>query len=188
MADPPDDPRVTSILRDMGAAGAGWELALPQLYGELRSIADQALRRVGGAHSVEPTSLVHEAWARLAAREGWEDREHFLAVAATAMRGILVDLVRARQAERRGGDWKRVTLDSRIAERSGRGLDLLDLHDALDELVALDPRHGRIVELRAFGGMTLPEVARVLGISLTSAETGWRCARAWLRGRIGGAA
>jgi RNA polymerase sigma-70 factor, ECF subfamily len=150
---------------------------LPVVYEQLRALAGKYLR---SASAIAPTSIVHEAYLKL--RQGspqWEDREHFCAIAATAMRQVLVDRARKRATARRGGQWERVSLSFAL-DVHAEALDLEALDAALTQLSALDARQARIVELRYFGGLTVPEVARHLGVSASTVEKEWRRARAWL--------
>jgi RNA polymerase sigma factor (TIGR02999 family) len=186
----PDD--VTRILREACRGGpSSWDEALGVLYEKLREIARRELRGHGGVATIESTALANEAWARLAKRTDveWKDRTHFLAVAAVAIRGILVDEARARGAQKRGGRVDRLTLTYADGPQAptAEPLDVLDLHDALNELATLDSRQARIVELRFFAGLTGDEVASTLEVSLTTVEGGWRLARAWLARRLQGA-
>lgn len=153
---------------------------LPLVYEQLRALAGKYFREGQVAANVAPTSIVHEAFLKL--REGqprWVDREHFCAIAATAMRQVLVDRARRRDAAKRGGGWERVTL-SLAVDGVDQGIDLRALDDALTRLAALDERQARIVELRFFGGLTVPEVATHLQLSASTVEKEWRRARAWL--------
>ncbi len=165
-------------------AVADAEAIFPIVYEELRRLATRYYRRAAGA--VEPTSLVHEAFLKLEAHGGpWRDREHFMAVAATAMRQVLVDRARRMGASKRGGGWHRVTLRG-VGTRgeSETVVDLLALNEALDALAERSPRQARIVELRFFGGLSAPQAARHLGVSLRTVEQEWRRARAWLGARL----
>jgi RNA polymerase sigma factor (TIGR02999 family) len=132
--------------------------------------------------------LVHEAFVKLVESDAkeWEDRTHFFAVAATAMRQILTDHARARAADKRGGDRARVTLDEGALSIEPADLDLVALDEALSELEDYDARKHRVVELRFFGGLTAEETARVLKVSLTTVESDWRAARAWLQMKLKG--
>jgi len=163
---------------------ADWNALLPTVYASLRELAAVAISSQRGPCTLEPTALAHEAWERLASNKSFESREHFLAVAAVAIRGILVDHARARAAAKRGGDWQRITLSAGDVERNSSALDLVDLDDILQQLNALDSRRARVVELRVFGGLTQIEIAKVLGVSLSSVEADWRLARAWLSARF----
>jgi RNA polymerase sigma-70 factor (ECF subfamily) len=155
----------------------------PLVHAELRRLAGAQMRRERRDHTLEPTALVNEAYARLAgeARLEWQDRAQFLTLAARAMRQVLVDHARARNARKRGGDVARVTLNEELLEGGGRGVDVLDLHEKLEELAALNERPARVVELRFFGGLTFEESGHVLGVSGKTVEADWYFARAWLR-------
>jgi RNA polymerase sigma-70 factor (ECF subfamily) len=156
------------------------------VYAELRALAAAYARGQRPGHTLQPTALVHEAFVKLveAPAGGWNDRAHFFAVAATAMRQVLADHARSRQARKRGGDWQRITLDGGELGQERDELDLVALDEALEELGRSDPRKLRVVELRFFGGLTAEEVARVLGVSLSTVESDWRTARAWLQIRL----
>ena len=178
---------ITSLLRDWreGDLGARDRL-VAVLYPELRALADRQLRGERANHTLQPTALVHEAFLRLVEGEGpeWEGRRHFLAVAARAMRRVLVDHARSRNAAKRGGGAARLPLDDALMLYEDRATDLLALDEALDRLDGLDNQLGRIVELRFFGGLTNREAGEVLGLSTRSVERGWSTARAWLRGAL----
>ena len=156
------------------------------VYDQLRALADQRLRRGGASSTLQPTALVHEVYVRMARQDpaAFADREHFLAVAATAMRQVLVDRARRRGAVKRGGEWSRVTLDEGVMRSSDRPVDVLELDRAITELAERSPRHARVVELRVFAGMTVPEAATILGVSVTTVEKDWRYARAWIRAQL----
>jgi len=151
------------------------------VYAELRRLAAAFLRRERAGHTLQPTALVHEAWAKLArlSASHWQSRAHFLAVAARAMRRVLVNHALARQSLKRGGDRRQVTLDAPLRSPGG-GVDTLELHDAIERLADLDARKARLVEMRFFAGMSVEEVATVLGVSRSTVEADWRFARAWL--------
>lgn len=177
-----------------GSAGSGergtaptLEALLPALQSELRAVAEGMFRRQHAAHTLQPTALVHEAYLKLVHHDDvrWEGRAHFLAVAAKAMRQILVDHHRSKKAEKRGGDWERQRLSAADLGLEGSSMiDLLELDTALEELAELDPRGSQVVELRFFGGLTMQEVAVRLGLSLRTIEGDWRHARAWLTRRL----
>ena len=158
------------------------EALLPQVYDELRRLAAHKLAQEAPGHTLQPTALVHEAWLRLAAqdKQTYANRTHFFAVAAEAMRRILIDRARRRQAIRRGGQAQRVDTDA--LEIAGPAADdqLLALHEALDRFAALEPEKAELVKLRYFVGLTLAEAAEVLGISEPTAKRHWAYARAWL--------
>lgn len=173
----------TQILRQMreGDSSAARRL-IPLVYEDLRGLAGGYFRSRRKDHTLQPTALVHEAFVRLIdqANIDWQDREHFMAAAAQAMRWILADHARGRRALKRGGGRERVEMGD-LAESADRPpFDLLALDEALTKLAALDERHARIVELRFFGGLTEEEMARVLGCSRTTVQTEWRVVRAWL--------
>jgi len=173
-----------------GALDAGDRL-IPLVYHELRRLAARCMAGERADHTLEPTALVHEAYLRLAGGEQprWHDRLHFFAVAARTMRRILVDHARSRCAGKRGGGAVRLPLDEapdRSPEAGASALtDLLALDEALRALTALDPRKGRVVELRYFGGLTVAETAAVLGVSAPTVALDTRLARAWLLARLG---
>jgi len=157
---------------------------LPTMYDELRRLARRVLARERRNHTLQPTALVHEAYMRLAAQrgEGFVSRAHFLGLAARMMRRILVDHARRRNADRRGGGSVAVTLDEDLLVAAPEGaVDILLLHEALTELSRLDPRQGRVVELRFFGGLTVEETADVLEISEPTVHRDWQTARIFLR-------
>jgi RNA polymerase sigma factor (TIGR02999 family) len=156
---------------------------MPLVYAELRRRAAAHLKRERPGHTLRPTDLLHEAYLRLCAQNaGFKNRDHFFGVASRLMRRILVDHARARSAAKRGRGL-RVTLADDVAAASAP-MELLDLDAALDELASLDEREARVVELRYFGGLTLQETARVLGVSLATAKNDWAHAKAWLFARL----
>jgi len=154
---------------------------MPLVYDELRAQARRQMRRHGSSPTLQPTALVHEAYLKLVgAGTPWESRAHFFAVAAIAMRQVISNHVRDGSAEKRGGGLERVTLDEASAPTAGLDVDLLALSQALDRLEALDERQARIVTMRFLSGMSVPEVAQVMGISTATVEREWRVAKAWL--------
>ncbi len=175
-------------LSQAGDAGAGQRL-MEAVYEELRRLAGAYLAHQNARHTLQPTALVHEAFIKLIDHDHqkWNGRAHFFAVAAKAMRHILVDHARARKADKRGGDWARVTLDAALMNVNNKGVDTLIVNEALEDLGKLDERQARIVELRFFGGLAVEEVAEVLGVSKSTVEAEWRMARAWLSKRLGDA-
>ncbi len=163
-----------------GDAAVAEEL-LPLVYDELRAVANRMFARQPGNHTLQPTALVHEAWLKLAgASRGWETRGHFFSVAARAMRQVLMDSARARRADRRGKGWQRVTFDENLTQARAE-YDLVDLDDALQRLAQANERHARVVELKLFAGLSLPEIADVLGVTARTIQLDWRAASAWLR-------
>jgi RNA polymerase sigma factor (TIGR02999 family) len=182
MAGGPGD--VTLILNRVreGREDASGEL-FGLLYGELRGLASSLFRSQRSSHTLQPTAVVHEAFLKLVkAPTPWEDRAHFFAVAAKAMRQVLVNHARDRAALKRGGaDARRVTM-SDAAEAPK--LDVLEIHEALNELAKLDERQARIAELRFFAGLSTKEVAEVLGIAPRTVELDWTMAKDWLAQRL----
>jgi RNA polymerase sigma-70 factor (ECF subfamily) len=156
---------------------------LPEVYEDLRQIAESYLRRERPDHTLEPTALVHEAFLKLSnqSRLAPNDRTHFLALAAGAMRQILVDHARASQALKRGGGWRRISVSEAISESSRGSEDLLSLDAALQRLAEEDERAAVIVEMRFFAGLTEVEIAAELGMSERWVRAQWAHARAWLR-------
>ncbi|MFT3712527.1 MAG: ECF-type sigma factor [Archangium sp.] len=154
---------------------------VPLLYEELRALAGKYA--VGGAVEVSPTSVVHEAFLKLKDAKPHE-LEHFKALAATAMRQVLVDRVRKKNAAKHGGGLERVTLSLALDEGRNEACDVEALDAALTQLESLDARQARIVELRYFAGLTVPEVARELQVSASTVEKEWRRARAWLGAQL----
>ena len=179
--------QTTLILQEMvqGRPEAAARL-LPLVYAELRAVAASYFRHQRADHTLQPTALVNEAFIKLVASDAqWKDRAHFMAVAATAMRQILIDHARKRITDRRGGRAARLTLTGEFTPiTDDTDVDLLDLHEALEILSALDPSQAQVVEMRFFGGMTVLEVAEVQGVSKTTVDNRWRTARAWLNARL----
>lgn len=174
-------------------AGSGDHLSLqtlmPLVYGELRRLAAHYLRGERPGQTLQPTALVHEAYLRLLKDrpDRWQNRAHFSAIAAHAMRQILIDRARARDALKRGGGQPRVTFDESLPVQAPDGsIDLLALDAALERLAALDPQQARIVELRYFGGLTIEETAEAMGASPATIKRHWTLARAWLLKELGG--
>jgi RNA polymerase sigma factor (TIGR02999 family) len=175
---------VTALLQawNTGDAEAGRRL-IPLVYGELRRRAGGYLRRERPGHTLQPTALVHEAYLRLVGLQvHLRNRSQFFGVASNLMRRILVDHARRRRAAKR--DAIRVTLNEVAQPVAERAVDLVRLDEALTELSALDARQARVVELRYFGGLTLQEAAKVLGVSVPTVKRDWALARAWLFDRL----
>jgi len=173
----------------IAAWGNGDEEALsrlmPIVYPELRRIARQHLRRQAG-HTLESAALANEAYLKLIRAGGirCESRVHFLALCSQIIRRILVDHARNRRYAKRGGDAVRIPLDEGMAATKARQVEVLALDEALASLFTLDPRKGRLVELRYFGGLSVEETAEVLGISPETAKRDWKMAKAWLYGEL----
>jgi RNA polymerase sigma factor (TIGR02999 family) len=162
------------------------EELMPLVYDELRRLARGYMSRETPGHTLQPTALVHEAYLRLVdtSQVSWQGRTHFFAVGARVMRRLLIDHARGRGRQKRGGDWHRVTFSGALPHMAEKELDLnqvLGLNDALERLTELDERQATVVELRFFGGLTVPEVAHVLGVSQRTIEGDWTHARAWLK-------
>ncbi len=178
---PEDSQDVTSLLLDLqhGRPEAMDDL-IPLVYSQLRTLAASYLRNEQRQHTLQPTALIHEAFLRLVDQRTatWQNRAHFLGVAAQVMRRILVDHARRRTAGKRGGG-KIVTLDEELTPQAER-LDLVRVDEALDELKAVDERQARVVELRYFGGLSIEETAQVLDVSPATVKRDWVLAKAWL--------
>lgn len=185
MADVPGE--ITQLLQRIAAGEAHARGRLAELvYDQLRELAERQLRGARG-QTLQATALVHEAWLKLAGGDGdFRSRQHFLGVAAKAMRSILVDHVRKKRAQKRGGERGTSPLDDTVAFLEAGEFELLDLDQALTELEAEDADLARWVELRFFSGMSHAEIAVVEGVSESTIERGWRFARARLRSRLGG--
>lgn len=182
MALTPDELNVLLARARAGDANAVAQM-MPLVYDELRRVAARYMRRERPGQTIQATALVHEAYLRLLKDKArhWQNRAHFLAIAATAMREILVERARARGAAKRGGARDRITLDEASLAVPDQPIDLDAIDEALTRLARLDPRQARIVELRFFGGLTVEEAAAVLGISPATLKREWSVARAWLR-------
>jgi RNA polymerase sigma factor (TIGR02999 family) len=177
---------MTEVTRLLDAAAAGDRKAaaelLPLVYDELRKLAAARMAGESPGHTLQPTALVHEAYLRLVGRDGeqrWDGRGHFFAAAAEAMRRILIESARRKHGPERGGDFTRHDLDSDHPAPEAHPR-LLALDEALDRLAAIEPRAAEVVKLRYFAGLTVAEVAAVLGISPRTADNDWAYARAWL--------
>ena len=175
---------VTRLLQDWGNGNQqALEKLVPLIYDELRRMAHNCLYRERPSHTLQTTALVHEAYLKLIDQRDsrWQNRAHFFAIAAQAMRRILVDSARRHTALKRGGSAENLSLD----EAAGISLEpdpiLLPLDEALNELAEIDPQQSRIVELRFFGGLTIEETAEVLQLSIDTIKREWAMARAWLR-------
>ena len=180
---------VTRILDRMhqGEAQAAEEL-LPLVYEELRKLAASKMAHEAPGQTLQPTALVHEAWLRLGAdaQPSWQNRAHFFAAAAEAMRRILIDVARRKRQVRRGGEQQRVPLErTDLALPDDREL-LLQVHEVLDELAAVHPMKAQVVKLRFFVGLSTKETAEVLKVSERTIERDWRFAKAWLFAAIQG--
>jgi len=159
---------------------------MPLVYDELRRLANHYLRHERPDHTLQPTALVHEAYLRLVQtnRMTWQNRAHFVGVAAELMRRILVDHARRHGAEMRGGPDHKLPLEAALDVPEPKAVDLIALDDALSSLAAIDPQQSRIVELKFFGGLSIEEIAEVLGISPATVKREWAWAKTWLRREI----
>jgi RNA polymerase sigma factor (TIGR02999 family) len=179
----PAPPEVSRLLRAWSEGdAAALDQLLPLVYEELRRMARRYMDRQSPGHTLETTALIHEAYLRLVDQSEvkWQNRAHFFGVAATAMRHILVDYARTRQAAKRGGEVRLVSLDEAAVVSRERAAEMVALDDALQALAALDQRKSRVVELRYFGGLSVEETAEVLKVSRETVARDWRLARTWL--------
>jgi RNA polymerase sigma factor (TIGR02999 family) len=158
------------------------ERLTPLVYNELHRLAHRYMERERREHTLQSTALVHEAYQRLINLKdvGWQNRAHFFAVSAQLMRRILVDYARSRRYNKRGGEWRQVPLDEAVAVFRDQRTDLVALDDALRTLAEIDPRKGRVVEMRFFGGLSIKETAEVLSVSAETVLRDWRLAKVWL--------
>ena len=181
-------PDVTALLGDWsrGNRTALGQL-LPLVYAELRRVAARQLRSERPDHTLQPTALVHEAYIRLVDQRqvDWQNRAHFFGVAAQVMRRILVDHARRHASNKRGQGVRSVSMDDAHDVAAPNQIPILALDHALDRLDKVDAELTRIVELRAFGGLTIEEAAHVLGVSPSTAKRDWRTAKAWLSRELG---
>jgi RNA polymerase sigma factor (TIGR02999 family) len=154
----------------------------PLVYDELHRLAEGYMRREHPGYTLQTTALVNEAYIRLvdSSRVHWQNRAHFFAVAAQLMRRILVDFARNRRYQKRGGDWRKVTLGEELGVATNLDSNLVALDEALQGLANLDPRKASVVELRFFGGLSLEETAEALQVSTDTVGRDWRAAKAWL--------
>lgn len=159
-----------------------------EIYGQMRAIAGRFMREQRRDHTLSPTALANEAFIRLSEWKNASgvERDHLVAVAATAMRQILVNHAKRRNRLKRGGGAGRVTLGEGMVSSRDR-IDLVELNDLLEGLIKLDPRKGRVVELRFFAGLTVAQVATLMGVSTFTVESDWRTARSWLLARMSSA-
>src|SRR5687768_15234111 len=159
---------------------------LPMIYDELKRIAANYLRRERSDHTLQPTALVNEAYMKMIdiTQVSWQNKAHFVGVAANQMRRILVDHARQHNAQKRGGEFHIMTLNEEIDKADEQSADLIALDDALTELARMDAIKAKIVELRYFGGLTTEETAEVLGVAPITVKRHWKMAKAWLYGQL----
>jgi len=177
----PDD--VTRLLGQLrGGNRTVVDSLMPMVYDHLYEVARRQLRRERAHHTLNATALVHEAYLKLVDQKqaDWRNRAHFLAIAAQAMRRILINYANRRLAGKRGGGEAMVTFEEGLVAGPSRADEILDLHECLERLAGLSERQARVVEYRFFGGLTQEEIAEVLGVSVATVRLDWRTARAWL--------
>ena len=182
-----DSDNVTRLLLEWGDGNQqALEALVPLIYKELRNLAHNFLYRERPGHTLQTTALVHEAYLKLIDQNDarWQNRAHFFAIAAQAMRRILIDSARKHAAAKRGGPQAELSLDEVADIALEPDINLLKLDEALNELAKIDPRQSRIVELRYFGGLTIEETAEVISVSPATVKREWMMARAWLHQEI----
>lgn len=186
--DPPTRSDVSVLLRAwVGGDGQARERLFETVYDELKRCAARQLRRERAQHTLQTTALVHEAYGRLVDQDtDWKSRAHFMALAATSMRRVLVDYARAQAADKRGGEWQRISIDVAELVPEDSTQEVLDLHEAIEALAAFDADQATLVELRFFGGYSIEETAVALGTSPATVKREWDLARAWLHRRLRG--
>lgn len=182
MSDNGSNQNITRLLGELSAGSAAVHAdLLPLVYSQLRRIAAEKMKRESPGSTLQPTALVHEAWLRLSAgSQAWNDRSHFFATAAEAMRRILIDRARARLAVRRGAGAERVEVDTLEIAAPAEDEEVLAVSEALDAFAKHDAQKAELVKLRSFAGFTIEETAELLGISVATAKRHWSYARAWL--------
>lgn len=175
----------------LGEFAQGEALATAELfervYDELRELAAKRMHREGAGNTLQPSALVNEAYLKLAGQRNveWKNRGHFMAMASTMMRRILIDHARERAAAKRGGDFQRLDLDHlRVGGDDVDYAGLVALSECLDNLEKLNPRHAKTVDMKVFGGLTIEEMAEALDVSPATVKNDWRTARAWLRSQL----
>lgn len=182
MHDEPES-KVSDLLAALGRSGPTPAAdLLPLVYDELRALAERRLRRLAPGQTIQPTALVHEVYIRLVGDHdpGWDGKGHFFGAAAIAMRNILVDHARRKNAAKRGGGAVKIEFNDDKFVRATRGADMLEVDEALRRLEAIDERKARVVMLRFFAGLTIDQAALALGLSTATVERDWAYAKAWL--------
>lgn len=183
----PDSQNITQLLKDWSEGDQEvLDELMPLVYEELRRQASGYLRRERPNHTLQTTALIHEAYLKLIGQEvSWQNRAHFFAIAAQAMRRILVDHAKTRHREKRGGAAENLALEeAAFVGVSEKSVDLVNLDEALNRLAKLDQRQARIVELRYFSGLSIDETAEVIGVSNATVRNDWNMAKAWLKQEI----
>ncbi|MGH7597758.1 MAG: sigma-70 family RNA polymerase sigma factor [bacterium] len=174
---------ITQLLLDLsGGNRAAVDALMPLVYEELQVLARRHLRGERSAHTLNTTALVHEAYLKLIDQQhaSWQNRAHFFAIAAQAMRRILINYAKSRSAKKRGGGQPLATFDEEFVVQEARAEELVALDEALSELATLNARQSQVVECQFFGGLTHEEIAEALGVSVPTVRRDWRLARAWL--------
>ena len=176
------------LIQWRGGDQSALDRLMPLVYEELRRLARQCMRRERVGHTLQTTALVNEAYLRMvnSSQVEWHDRAHFFAIVAQLMRRVLVDEARKRHYQKRGGEFTRIELDETVMAGGQRDSDLLALDEALDRLAAFAPRKCRIVEMRFFGGLSIAETGKVLGLSPDIVKREWRTAKLWLLNELSG--
>jgi RNA polymerase sigma-70 factor (ECF subfamily) len=178
---------VTILLAELkkGDKSAASKL-IPIVYNELRRLAAGYMRRERSDHTLQPTALVHEAYLKLIEQRSvdWQSRAHFFGIAAQVMRRILIDHAKGHLREKRGGGERAIAIEEALVFAPEQSVELVKLDQALERLTKLDPRQGKIVELRFFGGLTVEQTAELLGISPKTVKRDWSMAKAWLHGDL----
>ena len=181
------NPDISVLLHQISAGdSSGYERLFPLILSELRSLAAVQLREERPDHTLQPTALVNEAYMRMVDLDSmtWRGRAHFMAAAAGIMRRILIDHARTKGRRKRGGGWQKIAMEDAEPHEDAEGVDLEALDEALQELAEMHPRQGRVVEMRYFSGMSNPDIAEVLNVSLRTIEGDWSMARRWLKKRL----
>ncbi len=181
MASQPD---ATGFLTELaGGDQRAADKLLPLVYEELHALAEGYLRRERGDHTLQPTALIHEAYLKLVdqTKVDFNGKTHFKAVAARAMGRVLVDHARAHKRKKRGGEWRRVTLDDAFVLARPNQLDAMSLHDALAAMRKFDERLAQVVLLRVYGGLSNQETAQILGVAVRTVDRDWKMGQTWLR-------
>lgn len=179
-----EDPDVAQLLEEIASGKhEAAETLMPLVYDRLRYLAQKLLGHESPGHTLQPTALVNEAFIRMVGQKqvDWQGKTHFFAIGAKMMRRILVDHARRKLSKKRGGGMHRIELADDLCVSNRNNEDILAIEQALEKLSKLDPRQAQIVELRFYGGLTVEEVAEVLGVSKRTVESDWTMLRAWLR-------
>jgi RNA polymerase sigma factor (TIGR02999 family) len=178
------NPEITLLLQKVNEDGPqSLDRLIPIVYNQLKAIASNQMKKERRDHTLSPTALVHEAYLKLVDQKNvnWQNRAHFFAISAQAMRRILINYAQSKMTAKRGGGQVKVTFDEQSPQTSNLNAEkLLDLNKALEKLARLDEKQAKIVEMRYFGGLTNTEIAEVLKVSETTVQRGWSVARAWL--------